>query len=318
LLTFALLVGITAWVAWSERTIEQNDASNEVDRLFPSSEMDVVNSITWLEGDRTLRVERDKEAGRSWFVAREPLRLASEAHVLAAIRSVITLRARRSFQPESAPGNYGFSTLSPRIRLEGADGLLAEITLGSDAPLSGARYIRTASSETLYLVSQDLLEPALRDSKDFLDMRVLGIAPLDVDRLEIVPEGEPTTTISRTESGGFQTETSTSAGSQPMQSDIASDLLFALAELRGTRLAEQSEGPGGTDAPSWTVKLRTPSGENARLLLGHTDPEGDLFALASGSALPPGVGNELLLIPATIREQLENTRKATESVGTRP
>ncbi len=318
LLTFVALLGVAIWVTWSEKAPDHDDAAGDVNQLFPHSTMESVQVISWFEGDRVLRIQRDKQGGPSWFVAGEVQRLASEAHVLAAIRSVTTLQARRSFQPEGPLSGYGLSTLSPRIRLDGAEGLLAEITLGSAAPLSAGRYVETASSETIYMVGQDLLEPALRDPKDFLDMRVLGIAPRDIAHVEIVRESESPITIERSEDGGFQASTSKTSRHRLIENDTVSDLLFALAELRGTRVAEQREQPGGTDSPSWTVNLRSIEGDEATLLLGRADPEGDLFALASGSALPRGVGDELLLVPAAIREQLVNTRETSATVEVRP
>ncbi len=318
LLTFVTLIGIAIWVARGERAPDHDDSAGNVDELFPHSDIASVRTISWFEGDRVLRIERDNLGGPAWFVTGQEQRLASEAHVLAAIRSVTTLRARRSFPPEGPQSGYGFSSLSPRIRLEGVDGLLAEITLGSATPLSAGRYVETASSETIYLVGQDLLEPALRDPKDFLDMRVLGIAPRDVSQVGIVSLSEPSLTIDRSEGGGFQATTSTASQPRLLENEVVSDLLFALAELRGVRIAEQSEQPGGTDSPSWTVNLRSSDGEEATLLLGRADPEGNLFALASGSALPRGVGDELLLVPAVIAAQLEDARRPLMTVEGSP
>jgi|GEM_PF-5897196 len=304
-LALATLIAVCGWVAWSERELPQQEV--DAKRLFPNSALEAVHSILWLEGERVLRISRDPDGSPYWFVAGDPQRLASEAHVLAAIRSVSTLRSRRQFEPEGDPSEYGFSTLSPQIRLEGQGDVLAEIHLGAVAPLSAGRYLKTTSSKALYLVAEDLLEPALRDPLDFLDLRLLGIAPGDVTSIKITRANEASSlTIRRQEEDDFFLFTTSSAAPISITQEPVSDLLFTLAELRGTRIAEQSEVDKDTLEPSWTLDVTRGDGRKASLTLGPSDPQGDIYAIASGDALPRGVGDQLLLVDTALSALLEN------------
>jgi hypothetical protein len=142
-----------------------------------------------------------------------------------------------------------------------------------------------------------------------LDLRLLGIAPSDIDGIEIA-RGHETSGIAirRQATGDFHLFKSSIDPAIAITQEAVSELLFALAELRGTRIAEKSEVTAETLQPSWTLRLVLASGGQASLRLGNADPEGDIYAIASGDGLPRGVGDQLLLVDTGIRTLIESSR----------
>ncbi len=314
LIALAVLIGLGSWVWWSHQDQSDPEDSNLLLRMFPKVDPAAVTRLSIVEGQRQLVVEQNEAGSSRWRIVGQPPRPASEAHVQAAIRAAAELSSRRRFPAIGDGSSYGFSDLSPRVVLEGSGGVLAELLIGSALPVGNGRYVRDSGASEVAVVSNDQLVPLEREHLDFRDRRVIGLLPDQIQRLRVSGAQGLAFTIQRSADRGFSIETSAEEPLLRADTVAVKGLLLDLAELTASRVADSTESPGGTNQPTLTIELGSAQGQEAVLRFGAESPDGDRYIVASGNLLPPGVGDEIVLVAAEAFEKLATPAAALRSL----
>lgn len=161
-------------------------AAGYVLRLDP----DKVRSIRISTGEKVLEVRR---RGNGWQLGTKSKDRADAALVNQLLRTAAELTYFDQIQgrelTDEALAEFALRKPKRKIEFEGADMDKVTLFFGRDAAGEKRLYVRTERAPDVFVVSDEILQAAFRDTADFRDRRLTDLNPGQIDRVIIRREG---------------------------------------------------------------------------------------------------------------------------------
>ncbi len=154
-------------------------------RVIPAIDADAVTAITIERAGETTELAR---AAGGWTVNGYRADAPQAAEFLAVVADSVegTLVA----QSPSSHARLGVDADSGAVvRLEGADGVAAEIVVGKQGRAFSTAYVRAVDADAVYQVPQNLTMMTRRSEADWRDKTIVRAAPVDVGAVEVLRDG---------------------------------------------------------------------------------------------------------------------------------
>lgn len=265
LILAALVLAVAAYIFLVERHRPSSDeAEEQAQAVIPDLDTDQVTAIRLEGGPEVVRLER---RGDAWRLT-QPLDFAADSsRVNTLLSSLANLKAeRRVPAAEVAPAELGLESPAYTVLLEGADGELARLAIGDEAPLGAERAVRLAGADEIVYCRSWFVSDLDRPVDDWRSRDVVELAEEDVASLEVdAPAGRIRAV--RVADGWRLLEPVEDLGDRDHLRNVVSD-------LNAMRIQEFVDGDVdlgalGLDAPRFEVMVvRADGGEPVRLALG--------------------------------------------------
>jgi hypothetical protein len=284
LLVLAAL-GLGGWIYWTERDAAVRVSAGDGGFVrFQRVVAEDIRSVEIIRSNLVIRVER---SGAGWQIT-APLRYPAQAtaveHLLEALAGLAPssyLPAREVKADPEMLKSFGLET-PETVTLQGREGGTI-LRLGAATALGRRMYFQRVGDDGVFATDAGLLERLPTSVADWRDRRLMNVAGLDFDRIEVMGSGEIEAVRSGT-NGAWQLVRPLSARAN---SEQINGLLRQLEDTRITEFVTDSAAVAAEDyglqPPAAQLVLKRGTNELLRLQVGKaaTNAPGDLFVRRS-------------------------------------
>ena len=250
---------------------------------------DAVSGVSLVYADREVEL-RKEDAG--WRLTKPVDAPADEAAVKSLVASIGDAEVQKTLDelPKDL-ASFGLDrpTVTVRLTLKGG-AQQPPLAVGKNTAIGGKTYVRKGDEPKLYLTSSTLPFGLNKQVKDLRDKQLLAFQDDQVKRVEIVPDGGPTTALVRKDKDAWTVE----PGGQAADPTEVRSYLSSLRGARATDFPDDAPtdlGKYGLEHPRLTVRVSAgkDGAEPQSLLLGSETTQGTQKQVYAKRATQPAV-----------------------------